>query len=222
MKRPLLTIAICLLLAAVLLNGIVAISCTFWPYGENWTDPYSIVGLPSQEHARPNPPSVERVLATHRPSHFTYPDGVRHGLTRFGYDLYVIREWPLDSKNEQLITSAVFAGWPMKAFWGYSGASFRISDPPSNNPTLLSEWHTGVLTISGNRWIPVLPIWLGFAVNTVFYATFLWLLICGPFVLRRFLRVRRGLCPACAYPMGESSVCTECGRALPGRGIVRE
>ncbi len=39
----------------------------------------------------------------------------------------------------------------------------------------------------------------------------------GPFALRRFLRVRRGLCPKCAYPMGESSVCTECGRALPKR-----
>ncbi len=35
--------------------------------------------------------------------------------------------------------------------------------------------------------------------------------------LRRFLRVRRGLCPKCAYPMGESEVCTECGESLPSR-----
>ncbi len=48
-------------------------------------------------------------------------------------------------------------------------------------------------------------------------ATLLWLLIPGPFALRRFLRVRRGLCPKCAYPMGESSVCTECGCGLPKR-----
>ena len=41
-----------------------------------------------------------------------------------------------------------------------------------------------------------------------------WLLIGGPFVLRRFVRVRRGLCPACAYPMGGSGVCSECGKAL--------
>ncbi len=39
----------------------------------------------------------------------------------------------------------------------------------------------------------------------------------GPFVLRRFLRVRRGLCPKCAYPIGESLVCTECGGALAKR-----
>ena len=44
-------------------------------------------------------------------------------------------------------------------------------------------------------------------------------LIPGPFVLRRFLRVRRGLCPKCAYPMGESSVCTECGKPLAKRAV---
>jgi hypothetical protein len=26
-------------------------------------------------------------------------------------------------------------------------------------------------------------------------------------------RIKRGLCPACAYPVGSSSVCTECGAA---------
>ncbi len=61
---------------------------------------------------------------------------------------------------------------------------------------------------------PLAPLWPGFAINTLFYAAILWLLIPGPFALRRFLRVRRGLCPKCAYPMGESAVCTECGGAL--------
>ncbi len=62
--------------------------------------------------------------------------------------------------------------------------------------------------------MPYRPIWPGFAVNTIFYAAALWLLIPGPFAVRRFLRLRRGLCPKCAYPMGESAVCTECGGAL--------
>ncbi len=65
--------------------------------------------------------------------------------------------------------------------------------------------------------VPIRPVWRGFALNTLFYAAILWLLIPGRFVLRRFLRVRRGLCPKCAYPMGESSVCTECGCELPKR-----
>ena len=67
------------------------------------------------------------------------------------------------------------------------------------------------------RILPYRPIWLGFTINTIFYATLLWLLIPGPFALRRFLRVRHGLCPKCAYPMGESAVCTECGCGVPKR-----
>ncbi len=61
------------------------------------------------------------------------------------------------------------------------------------------------------------PIWPGFAINTLFYAGIHWLLIPGPFALRRLIRQRRGLCPKCAYPTGESAVCTECGRDLPKR-----
>ncbi len=65
--------------------------------------------------------------------------------------------------------------------------------------------------------LPLHAIWPGFAVNTLFYAGILWLLIPGPFALRRLIRRRRGLCPKCAYPMGESAVCSECGNELPKR-----
>ena len=70
------------------------------------------------------------------------------------------------------------------------------------------------------RVLPLRPIWPGFAVNTAFYAAILWLLIPGPFALRRLIRRRRGRCPSCAYPMGESSVCSECGQSLPVREAV--
>jgi hypothetical protein len=66
--------------------------------------------------------------------------------------------------------------------------------------------------------LPLLPIWPGFAINTVFYAGILWLLFAVPYALRRRRRIKRGLCPACAYPVGENDVCTECGRTLKVRG----
>jgi hypothetical protein len=78
--------------------------------------------------------------------------------------------------------------------------------------------HDGIqLPSDGTRWrvLPLRPIWPGFILNTLFYAVALWLLWGGPFRLRQSLRVRRGLCPKCAYPMGEAAVCTECGKALP-------
>ena len=89
----------------------------------------------------------------------------------------------------------------------------------------LNGWVVPSNFVPFNPWPPTLilpyePMWPGFAINTIFYATLLWLLIPGPFALRRFLRLRRGLCPRCAYPMGESSVCTECGITLPRRRMA--
>ena len=69
------------------------------------------------------------------------------------------------------------------------------------------------------RTIPLIPLWPGFAVNTLFYAVILWMLFAAPLALRRRRRIKRGLCPACAYPVGDSSVCTECGKQVtPRRG----
>ncbi len=63
------------------------------------------------------------------------------------------------------------------------------------------------------RVLPLRPIRPGFAVNTLFYAALLWLVIPGPFALRRLIRRRRGLCPACGYDLrhGEHEACPECG-----------
>ena len=71
--------------------------------------------------------------------------------------------------------------------------------------------------ISGHypqRCLPTLPLWSGFAVNTVFYAGVLWVLCCGPFALRRMIRRRRGQCAQCSYPIGQNERCTECGAAV--------
>ncbi len=67
------------------------------------------------------------------------------------------------------------------------------------------------------RVLPYRPIWPGVTVNTIFYAMILWVVSPAPFALRRSLRLRRGLCPKCAYPIGESSVCSECGKDLSKR-----
>jgi hypothetical protein len=70
------------------------------------------------------------------------------------------------------------------------------------------------------RVLPLHPTWPGFAINTLFYATILWVLFAAPFALRRRWRVKRCLCPACAYPIGESDVCTECGKTVKPCGVV--
>jgi len=108
-------------------------------------------------------------------------------------------------------------GWPALTMWSefewpphgptvVVKGGFPLSPPHSVFP----RFHPDL-----PRALPLRPIWPGFVANTLFYAAFLWLLIPGPFALRRFIRIKRGLCVACGYPKGESAVCSECGKAFP-------
>ena len=66
----------------------------------------------------------------------------------------------------------------------------------------------------GERVIPCTPIWEGIGLNTLFYAVVLFAVLTIARLPRTISRARRGLCPACAYPIGTSPVCTECGKGL--------
>jgi hypothetical protein len=65
--------------------------------------------------------------------------------------------------------------------------------------------------------MPLRPLWPGFAINTIFYAAMLWLLWVAPGKIRRFVRVRAHRCPACGYRIAEGvgPNCSECGAQLP-------
>ena len=64
------------------------------------------------------------------------------------------------------------------------------------------------------RALPTEPLWIGFALNALFYSVAPRVLYRAPFALRGWLRLRRGQCPVCAYPIGVSPVCTECGKPV--------
>jgi hypothetical protein len=110
------------------------------------------------------------------------------------------------------------AGWPFIAFEGgirrrglrASNLNARVQtdfDPISLIPFDVSPW-------SNAFGLPLRPLSPGFAINTLLYALLLWLLFFAPFTARRMLRRRRALCEKCAYPIGVSPVCTECGAAV--------
>ena len=132
--------------------------------------------------------------------------------------------------TERYLIDVYRVGWPSVAFqwdsWIEWEALGVLSTSRFDGHPPFTAWHFGLkppdFLISGpnNQWkrLPIRPAtWLGLSTNTLFYAALLWLLISGPFTLRRFVRMRRGRCPKCAYPMGDSSVCTECGCELPKR-----
>ena len=119
-------------------------------------------------------------------------------------------------------------GWPMLSLW------LELAGPVSplearggldTSKLRKATWMSGSRPVRRYGYsfpvaLPLRPLWLGFAVNTLFYAAVLWLLGYSVFVMRRFIRVKRGLCPACSYPRGASDVCSECGKAIPSRKVT--
>ncbi|MCI0632196.1 MAG: hypothetical protein L0Y44_16255 [Phycisphaerales bacterium] len=104
------------------------------------------------------------------------------------------------------------AGWPMLA--GSAEHANIGSGEVTRFAVQLSPADSTATDIWPHRFLPIRPIWPGFAINTLFYAVILSLLFTAPGFVRRRRRIKRGLCPACAYPVGESETCTECGRRL--------
>ena len=191
MKRHLLIIAVCLLLGAVVNVAVAWGPCAVWG------------GRPTYDDRPLSRFAAQRLWDRYAPEGWPPFDEYDSGSSwgRSGAQLW--SSCYVDVGGVQVLTpsftvSQVKVGSPFRTFqygWYYH-------DGEAIPPAIIISYET---------------IWPGFAINTLFYATALWLLIAGPFVLRRFLRLRRGLCPKCAYPMGESSVCTECGCGLPKR-----
>jgi hypothetical protein len=114
----------------------------------------------------------------------------------------------------QIVPVRTRAGWPFYSLHGgivnHMGTVRRV-DALELPDSLASKAH------NADRRLPLAPLWPGFAINTLFYAAILWVLFIGPFKLRRRRRLRHGLCPACAYPVGVSEACTECGKPVQPR-----
>lgn len=125
-----------------------------------------------------------------------------------------------DPRSELIVEERTLlgCGWPLRAIWCESEREIMAI----NGSTVVFD--RGFVDLSLQPWhgmIPrVLPLgidWLPFAVNTLFYAALLWPLFCASFAMRRIVRMKRGRCVKCGYPMGESAVCSECGSALRRR-----
>ncbi len=216
--RRRLLIAAIFLLAGAVVNVAVAWGCAAWVPVDMATSSVKsedfaslLKQVPPSEPGQPWIPieTIAPEIGRERP-----PDRLSTSYT--GVGVYRESRWAWTAKERDrvarssskrghaILVHSTRAGLPMPSLHGsYARASGMA-------------WRDGALSLPWTKtlvgFVPLYPIWPGFAVNTVFYAAILWLLIPGPFALRRFIRVKRGLCPACAYPRGESDVCSECGK----------
>ena len=125
-------------------------------------------------------------------NHYTLPEDTGHHLIERKSG------WPLRSMHgECRRVNEMYWAIPVPESWGRRYNFMALTATP----------------IAG-AFLPLKPLWPGFLINTLFYALILWPLVFAPFTARRILRRRRGRCAKCAYPVGVSSVCTECGATV--------
>ena len=149
-----------------------------------------------------------------RPIHVIVPVSEGNPWSRLGSD----------ESQQMLVMEEIAAGWPLPACWGALGCVNNHNQSQRSYGVIAigpAVTHMGGIQYADTG-LPLIPIWSGFAINAVFYAGLLCGLFAIPFALgglRRRRRVKRGLCPKCAYPAGESAVCTECGTPLRHQSI---
>jgi len=105
-------------------------------------------------------------------------------------------------------------GWPMRSMMCDRWMRIRgVAIPIRHEIREGIVLDSGLWPSLGPKALPLRPIPLGFVLNSLIYAAALWLLIPGPFVLRRSLRCHRGRCISCGYDLRgtEHERCPECG-----------
>ena len=210
MKRRLFKLVVFLLLGAIV-NVAVAWGCAAW------SEPPVFDAFLTADLRRQKWETEER-----RPQLKSDQLWIVRAYRSMGLWVIVIRHQP----PERRLLHVHRAGWPMPAFEGRAnnpkrGKAGQIIDASyfAAFPLPTKKTAPGTAAVSdpmiwrSGRVLPVLPIWPGFAINTAFYAVLLWMLWLSPFVVRRVIRHKRGLCIKCGYDLrgAEHEVCPECG-----------
>lgn len=109
------------------------------------------------------------------------------------------------------------AGWPMRSLrtWTISAPPYETSDD-RDHKTRMGIDAAEIVPFFQNRSrlpVPLQPIPLGFTLNTLFYASIFFFPSAGICKLKQHRRLRRGLCPHCAYDLAGITNCPECGRS---------
>ncbi len=131
-------------------------------------------------------------VSRHNPE--PYPS--RHSELQYGYGV-----------------GTVAYGAPLRAF-RYEVVHYWV--PPEVEPDALQAFrvkYRGCYFVTADFGLPILPIWPGLFLNTLFYAAIWFAFFTGLAAVRTGRRLRRGLCPVCRYDLRglPERACPECG-----------
>lgn len=150
--------------------------------------------------------------------------GLNRRFVRPGWSIEINRLGEDAQKQALTVDRALVieAGWPLRCLRGirWEGSvaprvSFYIENANLSKYSPDSVVYTGALPVSsGDRLLPMVPIWHTFALNVAVYALTIRIGFVGLAAIRRGLRQRRGLCTNCGYDLqtSPSTRCPECGR----------
>lgn len=153
-------------------------------------------------------------------------DPVVFAFARSEYKSYWIAYGTLKpiAKNVDWNVEVEQTGWPMRAMESRYLLEFDASGATTRSHTGCVRLNIGPSRflktegVSYSNLVPLRPLPLGFIVNSVLYASILLSLVAALFAIRRTLRRRRNLCPACAYNLAglspASTTCPECGKPV--------
>jgi hypothetical protein len=217
-KRWIFTILLFLLLGAIV-NVAVALACAL--AGGRWDADTEVI-MPEEE---------AKVLYVKWGGRLRDGEPIA-GSQRFGVGATQSIVEARVSPTRRLATETITvetSGWPLRSLEGGYQYVWLEEDPED------ADWYPGRAIMywepRGKVWnriniyfngFPLRPIWVGFLLNTFVYAAVIWLVIPGPFVLRRLIRIHRGRCPKCGYDLrgapsggGAGGGCPECGWNRP-------
>ncbi len=212
MKRRLTKLVLFLLLGAIV-NVAVAWGCALWSSMTQDSDlsKQRALALLQEREFLPQPgdPYSARTI-----------EGIGLTVLELIFDPIVGQENSEINQREGTWLMATLAGLPLRSLQ----AEVRVAVSDSAEP-VYSVGLIGGIRIDNRvmeqvftleNVLPLQPIWPGFAINTIFYAVMLWVLMLGPVTARRIIRCKRGHCIKCGYDLrghsgGGSDVCPECG-----------
>ena len=210
MKGLLTRIMVFVVLGAIL-NLLIAWGCATWP------TPPLFDALLTADYRRARWQAEER-----RPDLKADRLWIDRAYRGRGFHLLVVQEGPPGAELIHIHR----AGWPLASMEGREHNPLRPGTAPIRTPSYLAALPLptdgtllvplvggGVTTSPYVRVLPLLPIWPGFALNTLAYALAAMIVAGLWWLVRRSLRKMRGRCLACAYDLrGDYSTgCPECG-----------
>lgn len=135
-----------------------------------------------------------------------------HEAIEIATDMFFGETPPPTWVNQALDCVRTEVGWPMRCLYA---ETVTVSTATGEQGFAVRGW----MPMFG-RSVPYAPRWFGLFANTIFYSTFVFVLLSVVRRIRRRARRDRELCPQCKYDLRAALVsqsttvtCPECGRA---------